>query len=58
MPQLFEHAEIAGRLSKEPCAGTTDVQHQVREQIQAQQVSDMQQMKLNQQQEFETLGQI
>lgn len=56
VPELFEHAEIAGRLSaKSPALARLMVQHQVWEQIQAQQVSDMQQMKLNQQQEFETL---
>lgn len=55
-PQLFEHAEIAGRLSaKSPALARLIIQHQVWEQIEAQQVMDMQQMKLNQQQEFERL---
>ncbi|MCG3808768.1 hypothetical protein I3252_04640 [Psychrobacter sp. Ps4] len=55
-PQLFEHAEIAGRLSaKSPALARLIIQHQVWEQIEAQQVIDMQQMKLNQQKEFETL---
>lgn len=56
VPQLFEHAEIAGRLSaKSPALARLIIQHQVWEQIEAQQVIDMQQMKLNQQKEFETL---
>lgn len=56
VPQLFEHAEIAGRVSrKSPALARLIVQHQVREQIEAQQVIDMQQMKIDQQQEFETL---
>ncbi|PWK13639.1 hypothetical protein C8D84_104121 [Psychrobacter immobilis] len=56
VPQLFEHAEIAGRLSaKSPALARLIIQHQVWEQIEAQQVLDMQQMKLNQQKEFETL---
>lgn len=56
VPQLFEHAEIAGRVSaKSPALARLIIQHQVWEQIEAQQVKDMQQMKLNQQQEFETL---
>ncbi len=56
VPELFEHAEIAGRVSaKSPALARLIIQHQVWEQIQAQQVSDMQQMKLNQQKEFETL---
>ena len=56
VPQLFEHAEIAGRLSaKSPALARLIIQHQVWEQIEAQQVIDMQQMKLNQQQEFEAL---
>ena len=55
-PQLFEHAEIAGRVSaKSPALARLIIQHQVWEQIEAQQVLDMQQMKINQQQEFETL---
>ncbi|WP_201560430.1 hypothetical protein [Psychrobacter sp. NC44] len=56
VPQLFEHAEVAGRLSaKSPALARLIIQHQVWEQIEAQQVIDMQQMKLNQQKEFETL---
>ena len=55
-PQLFEHAEIAGRLSaKSPALARLIIQHQVWEQIEAQQVLDMQQMKIDQQQEFERL---
>ena len=55
VPQLFEHAEIAGRVSaKSPALARLIIQHQVWEQIEAQQVVDMQQMK-QQQQEFETL---
>ena len=56
VPQVFEHAEIAGRLSaKSPALARLIIQHQVWEQIEAQQVIDMQQMKINQQQEFERL---
>ncbi len=56
VPQLIEHAEIAGRLSaKSPALARLIIQHQVWEQIEAQQVIDMQQMKLNQQKEFEAL---
>lgn len=56
VPQLFEHAEIAGRLSaKSPALARLVIQHQVWEQIEAQQVLDMQQMKIDQQQEFERL---
>ena len=56
IPQLFEHAEIAGRFSaKSPALARLIIQHQVWEQIEAQQVVDMQQMKQQQQQEFETL---
>jgi len=56
VPQLFEHAEIAGRVSaKSPALARLIIQHQVWEQIEAQQVLDMQQMKLDQQQEFESL---
>lgn len=55
-PQLFEHAEIASRLSaKSPALARLIIQHQVWEQIEAQQVLDMQQMKIDQQQEFERL---
>ncbi|MEN6669668.1 hypothetical protein AAJP47_04750 [Psychrobacter sp. B38] len=56
VPQLFEHAEIAGRVSaKSPALARLIIQHQVWEQIQDQQVVDMQQMKVDQQKEFETL---
>ncbi|MFK3916764.1 hypothetical protein [Psychrobacter sp. NPDC078501] len=56
VPQLFEHAEIAGRVSaKSPALARLIIQHQVWEQIEAQQVVDMQQMKQKQQQEFEVL---
>ncbi|WP_201554336.1 hypothetical protein [Psychrobacter sp. 72-O-c] len=56
VPQLFEHAEIAGRVNaKSPALARLIIQHQVWEQIEAQQVLDMQQMKLDQQQEFESL---
>ncbi len=56
VPQLFEHAEIAGRVSaKSPALARLIIQHEVWEQIQDQQVVDMQQMKVDQQKEFETL---
>ncbi|HSP85819.1 MAG TPA: hypothetical protein VLN09_08800 [Psychrobacter sp.] len=56
VPQLFEDAEIAGRVSaKSPALARLIIQHQVWEQIEAQQVLDMQKMKQNQQQEFEML---
>lgn len=56
VPQLFEHAEIAGRVSaKSPALARLIIQHQVWEQIQAQQIVDMQQMKVDQQNEFEAL---
>ncbi|MGO2560429.1 hypothetical protein [Psychrobacter sp.] len=56
VPQLFESAEIAGRVSaKSPALARLIIQHQVWEQIEAQQVIDMQQMKADQQEEFETL---
>ena len=56
VPQLFEHAEIAGRVSaKSPALARLIIQHQVWEQIEAQQVVDMQQMKIDQQKEFESL---
>lgn len=56
VPQLFEHAEIAGRVSaKSPALARLIIQHQVWEQIQAQQVIDVQQMKVDQQKEFEAL---
>jgi len=56
VPQLFENAEIAGRVSaKSPALARLIIQHQVWEQIEAQQVIDMQRMKQKQQQEFEAL---
>lgn len=56
LPQLFEHAEIANRLNaKSPALARLIIQHQVWEQIEAQQVIDMQRMKQAQKQEFETL---
>ena len=56
LPQLFEHAEIAEQVSvKSPALARLIVQHQVGQQIEAQQALDMQQMKQAQQQEFETL---
>lgn len=56
VPQLFEDAEIAGRVNaKSPALARLVIQHQVWEQIEAQQVLDMQQMKRTQQQEFEML---
>lgn len=56
VPQLFESAEIAGRVSaKSPALARLIIQHQVWEQIEAQQVIDMQQMKIDQQKEFESL---
>ncbi|MEJ6068254.1 hypothetical protein MT378_10945, partial [Psychrobacter sp. 16-Bac2893] len=56
VPQLFEDAEIAGRVSaKSPALARLIIQHQVWEQIEAQQVLDMQKMKQTQQQEFEML---
>ena len=56
VPQLFEDAEIAGRVSaKSPALARLIIQHQVWEQIEAQQVLDMQKMKQTQQQEFEIL---
>ena len=56
LPDLFEQAELAARLSeKSPALARLIVQHQVWRQIEAQQVLDMQKMKLEQQAEFETL---
>ena len=55
-PQLFEHPEIAARLTlKSPALGRLIVQYQVWQQIEVQQALDMQQLKQAQQQEFETL---
>lgn len=56
IPQIFEHDEIAKQLSvKSPALARLIAQHQVWEQIQAQQAASMQQMKVDQQAEFETL---
>lgn len=56
VPQLFEHAEIAERVNvKSPALARLIIQHQVWQQIEAQQAVDMQQMKVAQQQEFEAL---
>ncbi len=56
IPQLFEHTELADRLNaKSPALARLIVQHQVWEQIEARQASYMQEMKLAQQQEFESL---
>lgn len=56
IPQLFEHTELANRLSvKSPALARLIVQQQVWEQIQARQAKYMEEMKLTQQQEFESL---
>lgn len=56
LPQVFEQVELAERLSiKSPALARFIVQHQVWQQIERQQAQDMQQMKLAQQQEFESL---
>lgn len=56
LPDFFEQSELAARLSdKSPALARLIVQHQVWRQIEAQQVLDMQKMKLEQQAEFETL---
>lgn len=56
IPQIFENEEIAARLNaKSPALARLIVQHQVWEQIEARQAEYMQQMKLKQQQEFESL---
>lgn len=56
IPQIFEHEEIAKQLSvKSPALARLIAQHQVWEQIEAQQAASMQQMKIDQQAEFETL---
>lgn len=53
LPQLFEHSEIAQRVAiKSPALARLIVQQQVAKQIEAQQILDMQQMKVTQQQEF------
>lgn len=56
IPQIFEHEEIAKQLSvKSPALARLIAQHQVWEQIEAQQAASMQQMKIDQQAEFEAL---
>lgn len=56
LPNMFEEPELASQLSgKSPALARLIVQHQVWRQIEAQQVKDMQQMKLEQQAEFESL---
>lgn len=55
-PQLFEHPEIAERLTiKSPALGRLIIQYQVWQQIEVQHAIDMQQMKETQQQEFDGL---
>ena len=56
LPDLFEEPELARQLSdKSPALARLIVQHQIWRQIEAQQVKDMQNMKIEQQQEFEAL---
>lgn len=56
VPGLFEHTEIADRLVlKSPALARLIVQHQVWQQIEAQQAIDMQNVKAAQQAEFEAL---
>ena len=56
LPDIFEEAELARQLnSKSPALTRLIVQQQIWRQIEAQQVKDMQQMKIEQQAEFETL---
>ena len=56
IPELFEHEEIAERISvKSPALARLIVQYRVGKQIEAQQVLEMQQMKETQQREFEGL---
>lgn len=56
IPQLFEHTELADRLNaKSPALARLIVQHQIWEQIEARQASYMEEMKVAQQQEFESL---
>ena len=56
VPGLFEHTEIADRLVlKSPALARLVVQHQVWQQIEAQQAIDMQNVKAAQQAEFEAL---
>ena len=56
IPQLFEHNELADRLNaKSPALARLIVQHQIWEQIEARQASYMEEMKVAQQQEFESL---
>lgn len=56
LPDLFEQPQLAQQLSeKSPALARLVVQHQIWRQIEAQQVKDMQQMKREQQAEFEAL---
>lgn len=56
IPQLFEHNELADRLNaKSPALARLIVQHQIWEQIEARQASYMEEMKVAQQKEFESL---
>lgn len=56
LPDLFEEPELARQLSdKSPALARLIVQHQIWRQIEAQQVKDMQNMKIEQQKEFEAL---
>ncbi len=56
IPELFEHEEIAQRVNiKSPALARLIVRYQVAQQIEAQQLLNIQQMKLTQQQEFEGL---
>lgn len=56
IPELFEHEEIAKRVNiKSPALARLIVRYQVAQQIEAQQLLDMQQMRETQQQEFEGL---
>lgn len=56
LPVMFEEPELARQLSgKSPALARLIVQQQIWQQIEAQQVKDMQQMKIEQQAEFETL---
>lgn len=56
IPELFEHEEIAQRVNiKSPALARLIVRYQVAQQIEAQQLLDMQQMRETQQQEFEGL---
>ena len=56
LPQLFEDEEIAAQVGiKSPALARLIIQHQIWEQIEAQQALDIQQLKISQQQEFESL---